>query len=78
VPHQLLGFLAQWNTISVKGDAYDKCVACSKAVVDKYKQDGFNFVLEVLNHSEVLEEITGMKKEKEVVVDWVSTNEDDF
>ena len=74
----MLGFLAQWQTIPVKGEAYDKCIACSDLVVSKYKKEGFAFILEVLNHPEVLEEISGMRKEKEICVDWVSTAEDDF
>ena len=80
VPHQLLGFLAQWKTLTVKGEAYDKCSARSDMVVSKYKEEGFDFILEVLNRPEVLEEITGMKKEKEkeCVIEWISTSEDDF
>ena len=78
VPHQLLGFLSQWNNTVVTGHAYDKCIACSKTVVERYKRDGFEFVLEALNSPESLEEITGLKEAKECAAEWVCSAEDDF
>ena len=31
-------------------------------MIDKYRQEGFNFLLQVFNDSSILEDITGLKK----------------
>ncbi|KAI7053025.1 hypothetical protein KC352_g45329, partial [Hortaea werneckii] len=33
VPHQLRGYLSTWQTIQVKGKAYDCCAACSPTIL---------------------------------------------
>ena len=57
VPHQLRGFLSQWNLLQLTGEAYSHCVACSKYVLDEYKERGFDFLMEVFNNPSYLEQI---------------------
>lgn len=57
IPHQLRGFLSQWNLLQLTGEAYSHCVACSKYVIEEYKEKGFDFLLEVFNNPSYLEQI---------------------
>lgn len=80
IPHTIRGFLAQYNNVLVIGNAYDKCTACSKIVLEEYNKRGFEFLLQVFNSPNYLEDITGltkMKKEAEEV-EWELAEEDDF
>lgn len=82
VPHQLRGFLAQFNTLRVVGQAYDRCTGCSAAVVDAYRAKGFDMLLKAFNEDKYLEQLTGLDKmyqeaeELEAAVDW-DVEEDD-
>lgn len=39
VPHQIRGFVANYSTMLIIGHAYDRCTACSPAVLKGYKVD---------------------------------------
>lgn len=78
VPQQIRGFLSQWKTITVSGDCYSKCTACSDPIVNAYKKDGFDFVIAAMNTPEILEELTGIVKEKNAAAEWEFSVEDDF
>jgi ubiquitin-like modifier-activating enzyme ATG7 len=60
VPHQLRGYLSTWQTIQVKGKAYDCCSACSPTIVDAYQKDGWDFVKRAINEKGYVEEISGL------------------
>ncbi|KAN0063852.1 Autophagy protein 7 [Thecaphora frezii] len=76
VPHQLRGFLAQFNNLLVVGQAYDRCTGCSAAVVEAYRQGGFEMLLRAFNEDKYLEKLTGLDKmyaeaeEMEAALDW--------
>eukprot|EP00013_Stygamoeba_regulata_P013848 CAMPEP_0177687768 /NCGR_PEP_ID=MMETSP0447-20121125/34313_1 /TAXON_ID=0 /ORGANISM="Stygamoeba regulata, Strain BSH-02190019" /LENGTH=239 /DNA_ID=CAMNT_0019198049 /DNA_START=151 /DNA_END=866 /DNA_ORIENTATION=- len=72
VPHQLRGFLSQWSQLIIRGASFDKCTACSRQVIDRYKSEGFDFLLQVFNTPKFLEEVTGLDRlhEEEVNLDW--------
>ena len=84
VPHQLRGFLSQWSNMALYGASFDRCVACSNAVVREYLARGFDFLLEVFNNPTYLEAVSGITamRLEENVVDggstWVTTDTDDF
>ena len=75
IPHQLRGFLSQWNLLQLTGEAYSHCVACSKYVVDEYKERGFEFLLEVFNNPSYLEQLS--KKKAGACTDNAEDNDDD-
>ncbi|KAH3732602.1 autophagy protein 7 [Pelomyxa schiedti] len=77
VPHQLRGFLSQWNILTLTGFAYSKCPACSPIVIEEYQKRGFEFLLQVFNQPTYLEELTGLNKLSEEH-DWISEENDDF
>jgi ubiquitin-like modifier-activating enzyme ATG7 len=60
MPHQVRGFIAHYAQLVVTGHAFDKCTACSATVVKEYRERGMEFVLEVLNRPNYLEELTGL------------------
>ena len=52
--------MSQLNQVLIVGHAYNKCTACSKIVVETFKEKGFNFLLHVFNHPSYLEDLTGI------------------
>lgn len=81
VPHQIRGFLANYQNMLIKGQSYDCCSACSPKIVDAYKNDGFNFVKKALEQSDYVEELSGLaevkRKAMEADVQEWSSEEDD-
>ncbi|ORE09599.1 E1-like protein-activating enzyme Gsa7p/Apg7p [Rhizopus microsporus var. microsporus] len=81
LPHQIRGFLGQFNNLLIVGQSYDKCTACSDKVLEAYSQDPLSFVQKVLDDPIYLEDITGLsalKAESENVLDDWTVGEDDF
>ena len=60
VPHQLRGYLSTWQTIQVKGKAYDCCAACSPPILEAYERDGWEFVKRAINERGYVEEVSGL------------------
>lgn len=60
VPHQVRGYLSYFGNLIITGHRYDKCVACSDAVVDAYITRRNDFLLEAFNNPKILEDITGI------------------
>ncbi|ORX62340.1 E1-like protein-activating [Hesseltinella vesiculosa] len=83
VPHQIRGFLGQFNNMMIVGQSYEKCTACSKKVMDAFIDDPWPFLKKVTEDSMVLEQITGldeMKKQSEALLeeDWALGEDDDI
>jgi ubiquitin-like modifier-activating enzyme ATG7 len=74
IPHQIRGFLGQFNNLLLVGSAYDKCTACSIPILKEYASKGHDFILEALSKPSVLETITGLHQMKdeteEIDVEW--------
>ncbi|CAG8574281.1 11546_t:CDS:10 [Diversispora eburnea] len=62
IPHQMRGFLSNFNNMIIVGQAYDRCTACSDFVINEYKTNGFEFLKQVFNSSSYLEDVTGLTK----------------
>ncbi|KAF2835109.1 E1-like protein-activating enzyme Gsa7p/Apg7p [Patellaria atrata CBS 101060] len=62
VPHQIRGFLSNFNSLSIKGQPYDCCSACSAKIVDLYKSEGWDFVKRAINEKGWVEEVSGLKE----------------
>lgn len=60
MPHQVRGFIAHYAQLVVTGQAFDKCTACSASVVREFREKGVEFILEVLNRPNYLEDLTGL------------------
>lgn len=62
VPHQIRGFLATFENITVTGQSYTCCSACSAKVTTAYEEQGWEFVRRALNESGYVEELSGLKE----------------
>ncbi|WVR04403.1 E1-like protein-activating enzyme Gsa7p/Apg7p [Kwoniella sp. DSM 27419] len=74
VPHQIRGSLSQWKTVTLEGQAFDCCTACSANVVKTYRTEGVAFTYRVCNRPGVLEQLTGLDQlyqESEVAYDML-------
>lgn len=82
VPHQIRGFLHAFQNMIVSGKSYPQCSACSKPILDAYKNNGWAFVKEALNSRDYVAEVSGLaevQKRAEAMaadVEW-SEEEDD-
>ena len=60
VPHQIRGFLADFQNVVIRGRSYDSCSACSKRVVAAYRAEGWEFVKRAINDTRYIEELSGL------------------
>ncbi|PPJ56497.1 hypothetical protein CBER1_07643 [Cercospora berteroae] len=60
VPHQLRGYMSTWQTLQIKGKAYDCCSACSPKILGAYERDGWAFVKRAMNERGFVEEVSGL------------------
>lgn len=60
VPHQIRGFLNNFQQSKLWAPAYTCCSACSSAVVQGYKREKWEFVKRCLNSKGYLEEVSGL------------------
>ncbi|KAL9587143.1 MAG: hypothetical protein Q9212_000416 [Teloschistes hypoglaucus] len=60
VPHQVRGFLSNFQNLVIKGNSYDCCSACSPQIIDAYEADGWQFVKRALNEKDYVEELSGL------------------
>lgn len=62
VPHQIRGFLSQFQQVLPTTAAFTCCTGCSPTIVDMYKTEGFDFLLKAFNDASFLEEVSGLKQ----------------
>lgn len=60
VPHQVRGFLADFNNMVIKGESYPNCSACSKPILNAYRNDGWGFLKHALEDKEYVSELSGL------------------
>jgi ubiquitin-like modifier-activating enzyme ATG7 len=60
VPHQLRGYMSTWQTLQIRGKAYDCCSACSPTILEAYERDGWEFVKRAINEPGFVEEVSGL------------------
>ncbi|GAB7347646.1 hypothetical protein MBLNU459_g4514t1 [Dothideomycetes sp. NU459] len=83
VPHQLRGFLANWQTMIIKGRSYDCCSACSPPILAAYERDGWQFVKRAINEKGFVEDVSGLAEvqkraeEMDNEVEWDSGEDED-
>ena len=79
VPHQIRGCLTNYSVVCPTTTAFDCCTACSWTVVDKYNQEGFDFIERVCENESYLEDLSGLTKLKEAAenMNWDCDEEDE-
>lgn len=60
IPQQIRGDLSSFSMNVMLGQAFDKCVGCSKNVIEGYLANKHEFVLRACNEPDFLEELTGI------------------
>ena len=60
VPHQVRGFLSDFENKVIWGKRYDSCSACSPSIMRAYISDGWKFVRRALNEKGYVEELSGL------------------
>jgi ubiquitin-like modifier-activating enzyme ATG7 len=60
VPHQVRGFLHAFQNMVVSGRSYPQCSACSKSILDAYRNSGWAFVEEALNNRDYVAQVSGL------------------
>ncbi|TWU72425.1 Autophagy- protein 7 (Autophagy- E1-like activating enzyme atg7) [Metarhizium rileyi] len=76
VPHQIRGYVSTFQNISIRGQSYDCCSACSPKVLDAYRTDGWGFVKRALEEKNYVAELSGLAEvqrraeEMAANVDW--------
>ncbi|KAI9989045.1 hypothetical protein PInf_022771 [Phytophthora infestans] len=80
IPHQLRGFLNAFQNMVITGEAFDKCIACSRKVLAAYSADALGLLEMACNSSAYLEELTGLnqltKEADALVIDLEDSDED--
>ncbi|KAJ9467129.1 Ubiquitin-like modifier-activating enzyme atg7 [Diplonema papillatum] len=63
-PHQIRGGLTFFDQATIRGESFEKCVACSPPVIDEFKRRGFAFLLDVFNDPKgsVLANVSGIQE----------------
>ncbi|XP_058463685.1 ubiquitin-like modifier-activating enzyme ATG7 isoform X2 [Malaya genurostris] len=62
VPHSIRGNICSFDYLITATERFSECIACSKRILEKFKQEGNDFVIDVLNSSTILEEVSGVTK----------------
>ena len=62
IPHQIRGFLHNFQQTKLFAPSYVHCSACSPRVITEFKQEGWEFVRKCLDDSQYLEDISGLTK----------------
>ena len=60
VPHQIRGYLWNFQNIMIKGKDYDCCSACSDKITGAFKSEGWRFVKKALNQKGFVEDLSGL------------------
>jgi ubiquitin-like modifier-activating enzyme ATG7 len=81
VPHTIRGFLSSWHNMLIEGRQYENCSACSSKIINRYNEEGWEFVKRAINEKGWVEEISGLAEvqrlaeEAEGDMDWDSGEE---
>ncbi|XP_048742795.2 ubiquitin-like modifier-activating enzyme ATG7 isoform X2 [Ostrea edulis] len=69
IPHQIRCFMSRFQQILPACRAFDKCTACSKTVIQQYREDGFTFLRRAFNEPSYLEDLTGLTQMHQETLD---------
>lgn len=59
---QVRGFIASFTSVTPSAIAFDRCTACSAAVVEAHKAEGVSFVEKACRSPQILEEVSGLEE----------------
>ncbi|ODV62226.1 Atg7p, partial [Ascoidea rubescens DSM 1968] len=62
LPHQIRGFLHNFENIKLSAQNYKYCSACSLNILKEFKDSGWDFVVKALNDYKYIEDLSGLTK----------------
>jgi ubiquitin-like modifier-activating enzyme ATG7 len=62
VPHQIRGFLGNFDTMKIWGPSYPSCSACSPNITKAWREQGWEFVKQALNTPDIINDISGLSE----------------
>lgn len=80
LPHQLRGFLHNFETMKIWGPSYSCCSACSPPITAAWNTDGWEFVKRALNEPGYVEELSGLAEvqrkadQLDIDTDWAASD----
>jgi ubiquitin-like modifier-activating enzyme ATG7 len=66
LPHQIRGNLANQETFTLSGTAFEHCTCCSESILKEFEQKGYEFIKMACNSSNELERISGLTEMKKL------------
>lgn len=60
VPHQIRGFLSNFQNMIISGQSYDCCSACSPKIIEAYRTGGWDFIKRALTEKDYVTELSGL------------------
>ena len=78
VPHSIRGNMNRYHIYIPTSPSFNKCSACSPAVVGNYLEHGYDFLSRVFNEPTYLEEVAGLKDLKNVNDDVWALDSDEM
>lgn len=76
IPHQMRGFLHNFEIMKIRGPSYSACSACSPSIRQEWEADGWEFIKKALNERGYVEEVSGLAEvqrqadELDAASDW--------
>lgn len=67
VPQQIRGFLHNFSNLKLTCENYQYCSGCSIPVLKEFYENGWEFVKIALNNSDYIDELCGLKAQKEKI-----------
>ncbi len=71
IPHQIRGELYNYSNTIMYGENYDRCVACSDIMMNKFKEDKYNFIIKCINEDKYMEKICGLDFLNNEIIDII-------
>ncbi|GMM33194.1 Atg7 protein [Saccharomycopsis crataegensis] len=65
LPHQIRGFMHNFNNVKVQAPSYKNCSACSLPILSEFLKHGWGFVVKALNNNKYIEDLSGLTKVQE-------------
>lgn len=64
IPQQIRGEINGYSNTTMYGYYYDKCVACSDNMVNKFKEEGYDFIIKCINESKYIDKSCGANNDE--------------
>ncbi|XP_034108121.1 ubiquitin-like modifier-activating enzyme ATG7 isoform X1 [Drosophila albomicans] len=78
LPHSIRGMLCNYENILPATQKFAQCIACSKHVLDAYREEGHAFLFKTFETAKYLEDLTGISEFKRLNSEIIDFDDDKF